>query len=391
LAYLKKIRAGDKVEEALEMRDLNGGVPRTIYSPAPYDFYWLSDERMIFSLAGLDPNALRCNFWDLPIDTQTGKARGELRPLTNWAGFCMDNMTATADGKQLAFHRWSNQAIVYVGDVKPGGMRITTPRRLTMSEGLNYPVGWSSDSKAVIFTSNRNGNWGIFRQALGTDTALPIVTSLEDAVTARVSPDGSWLLYLVRKHGQSTAQLMRAPITGGPSQPVLSADISAFRCAKFPQTACALAEQSFDHQQLIFTAFDPLSGRGHELTRVQTSPKSEYLWDLSPNASSIAIVKRSGGQLRILWFNGRALQVVGPKGWNIADSLDWTADGKALLISSRIQGQLALLHVDLQGNARVLSRPGGEETTIGIPSPDGRHLAILGWTENGNIWMMENF
>ena len=51
----------------------------------------------------------------------------------------------------------------------------------------------------------------------------------------------------------------------------------------------------------------------------------------------------------------------------------------------------AVLRVDLQGNARVLCHPGAEETTVGIPSPDGRHLAILGWSETGNIWMMENF
>jgi hypothetical protein len=95
-----------------------------------------------------------------------------------------------------------------------------------------------------------------------------------------------------------------------------------------------------------------------------------------------------------------ALLIVNPalevrrKGWNIARSLDWAADGKTLLISSLVQGELALLDVDLQGNARVLWFAGGgaEETTVGVPSPDGRHLAMLGWSEiNGNIWMIENF
>lgn len=64
-------------------------------------------------------------------------------------------------------------------------------------------------------------------------------------------------------------------------------------------------------------------------------------------------------------------------------ALDWTADGKALLISSRVQGDLALLLVDLQGSARVLwhTLAGSDETTIVVPSPDGRHLAILGWSE----------
>jgi len=392
LAYRKKHLATDKLEEIVETRDLNGGPPKTIYSPAPYDFYWLSDGRIILSLAGPDPNALRCNFWELRVDTRTGTPRGEPRRLTNWAGFCMDNMTATADGKRLAFHRWSNQAIVYVADMEASGMRITAPRRLTMSEGLNYPSGWLADSKAVIFASNRNGSWGIFRQALGSDTAVPIITGLDDAAAARVSPDGNWLLYFVSGRDRSKLQLMTVPMTGGPSQFLLSASPgSTFRCAKVPRSLCALAERTPDGKGLIFTAFDPAKGRDRELTRINIDPKSNYVWDLSPNGSSVAFVKRSDGQIRILLLDGRAPQEVRPNGWGSADSLDWTADAKAMLISSRIQGKLALLRVDLQGNARVLCHPGGEETTIGIPSPDGRHLAILGWSETGNIWMAENF
>ena len=27
----------------------------------------------------------------------------------------------------------------------------------------------------------------------------------------------------------------------------------------------------------------------------------------------------------------------------------------------------------------------------GAPSPDGRHLAILGGTQDSNVWMLENF
>jgi hypothetical protein len=28
---------------------------------------------------------------------------------------------------------------------------------------------------------------------------------------------------------------------------------------------------------------------------------------------------------------------------------------------------------------------------VGLPSPDGRHLAIQGSSEENNIWLMENF
>jgi len=59
-----------------------------------------------------------------------------------------------------------------------------------------------------------------------------------------------------------------------------------------------------------------------------------------------------------------------------------------------------LLYVDLKGNAHVLQEHkgslspavmGGFSVPWGVPSPDGRHLAILGWTRNSNVWMMEGF
>jgi hypothetical protein len=49
------------------------------------------------------------------------------------------------------------------------------------------------------------------------------------------------------------------------------------------------------------------------------------------------------------------------------------------------------LSVDLQGNARVLWDQAGGVGTYGLPSPDGHHLAMLGWTVNSNMWMLENF
>jgi len=37
---------------------------------------------------------------------------------------------------------------------------------LTFDEWLDWPTGWSRDSKAVLFHSNRNGVLNMFQQAL---------------------------------------------------------------------------------------------------------------------------------------------------------------------------------------------------------------------------------
>jgi hypothetical protein len=47
--------------------------------------------------------------------------------------------------------------------------------------------------------------------------------------------------------------------------------------------------------------------------------------------------------------------------------------------------------LDLQGNTHVVWEASGNANTWGAPSPDGRHLAFLGWSNNRNMWMMENF
>ena len=73
------------------------------------------------------------------------------------------------------------------------------------------------------------------------------------------------------------------------------------------------------------------------------------------------------------------------------DGFDWTTDGKGLLVSSPRPGGIGLLRVDLLGNAHLLWEQKGGVVTWGIPSPDGRHLAMPGNTQNSNMWMIENF
>ena len=47
--------------------------------------------------------------------------------------------------------------------------------------------------------------------------------------------------------------------------------------------------------------------------------------------------------------------------------------------------------IDLNGHANALWEQKGGLRTWGVPSHDGRHLAMLGYTMDSNIWMLENF
>ena len=58
---------------------------------------------------------------------------------------------------------------------------------------------------------------------------------------------------------------------------------------------------------------------------------------------------------------------------------------------SKNQGGLVLLYVDLRGNVHPLWELKGGAALYGLPSPDGRHLAIVATSRNNNVWLMENF
>lgn len=78
-------------------------------------------------------------------------------------------------------------------------------------------------------------------------------------------------------------------------------------------------------------------------------------------------------------------------GWNGLNSFDWSANGKGFFTSNTTGLGAALLFVDLNGKPHPLWQQKSNSLTWGVPSPDGRHLAVLGQEFNGNMWMIENF
>ena len=403
-------RIGGKIDWNMVSRDLKGG-PAVIAIPGGIeDWSWSPDGRMIYSLD--ESNSGGCNFWAVRLARRTGQPMGPPQRLTNWAGFRMDNPSVTADGKRLAYRRWAPQGSVYIADFEDNEMHITPPKRLTLNEGLSYPASWTIDNKAVIFGSYRDNRWRIYKQAVNEDTADAIETGTdEDVVDARLSPDGAWIFYIVvpkTKNPSPLYKLVGVPIAGGSPRLVMSASIyDEPRCSRRPATICAIAEQTPDRKQLIFTAFD-INGRIRELTRINTEPNSftQYIWDLSPDGTRIAILKSSESLIRILsWRDGSSKDVTVKNGSPL-ESLNWTADGQAFFASSYTKEGLVLLRLDQQGrthvvweqkgsiapwNSESLHWQGMPTAPLAIPSPDGRHLIIYEWSLSANMWMMENF
>ena len=178
---------------------------------------------------------------------------------------------------------------------------------------------------------------------------------------------------------------MRVPITGGSPELIFptQAHIGATFSAPDLRLICArLLRRPRIANSVIITSFDPVKGRGTELARFDLDPDTNgdgWLCDLSPDGTRLAVSRGPEGPIRILSLRGQPTQVIQVKGLNKMLLLYWAADGKGLYVSNGIHGG-TLSHVDLQGHAHVLWENHGGNSTMGMPSRDGRHLAIQGST-----------
>jgi len=395
--YLK----GDSSGNSVLSRDVHGGPPVTVLtSPQTKelrgDFSWLPDGRMIYQLAearsGTTSAEEACNFWAVRLDLHTGKVIEKARRLTSWTGFCVNNnMNASADGKRLAFLRGANHGAIYVADLEAGGTRLRNPRNFTLDESDNDLQDWTNDSKSVVFTTDRTGQFAIYKQSLDEDTPERISTGTGSFRDTPVTPDGKWVFGIPWKPGdtKNPDQLMRIPLEGGPPAPVTSISGGMIRCARPPSRTCVLEQKTKDGRHMTFTAIDPLQGRGRELARFDS--EGEFTFDLSPDGTRLAISDYPQGPIHILSLRGQAEQVIPAKFNHLMGDIDWAADGKGLYVTDRAERTTVLSYLELNGRAHVVWENRGGGGMWAKPSPDGRHLAIVDWSSNNNFVMMENF
>jgi Tol biopolymer transport system component len=309
----------------------------------------------------------------------------------------MSDVSFSNDGKRLAFLQWSGHPALYVGDLDAGGTRIANERHFTGSESSELWADWTPDGKSLVFLSNRSGLPGIYRQALDSDSPELLVRPQNGLEACCVTSDGQWLIYRIHEGletqpSSSSEEVMRVPVTGGPSEKIFPVKrLSWWGCATAPSNLCAVAESTEDRRQAIVTAFDPLKGRGAELTRIAIEPNMEWALALSPDGKRLAVIRGSGNPLQILSLSGAVIEQIMVPEWRAAGPIEWAADGKGLFVPSLTPGGSSLLYVSLRGAVHVIRENRGGNYSGGLPSPDGRHIAMVGTATNSNMWLMENF
>jgi Tol biopolymer transport system component len=259
VGYLKFHQVNDRFEKSIETMDPTRGQPTVLLtSSSPlHDFYWLPDGRVAYSLGdGKATVSDNCNLWEVQVNAVTGAPVEQPRRLTNWAGSNVDHLSATSHGKRLVFQKSSVHVNVLIGELKDENTKLSPPQKLTLTEAYNMPTAWTSDSKAVIFSSDRNGHWGIYKQELNRDSAETLVISDVPLGGRTVRMANGCFTPLIRTRTPiprtpSTMSDLRCGSCAFPS-PVarrnwfLTARLleSGPWCARSPSTLCAFAEQT---------------------------------------------------------------------------------------------------------------------------------------------------
>jgi Tol biopolymer transport system component len=362
----------------------------------------LPDGRIMFLRWDNEDFTSSHELYEVQTDVATGALRGEPRKIAALAGddtTTLQGLSITNNGKQAMVLLRSTQNSVFVGDFSQPPPRISNVRRLTLDEQTNYPHAWTADSRAVIFESNRRGNYDLFKQGIDQRTPDVIVATPMTEMLPQLAPDGHFVLYDARPresqqpwfYRPGMSKLMRVPVEGGTPQEVsIGGPLDEFRCALGAGKRCVLRTTVAGKWRTYYD-LDAVRGRGPELARTKWSVEVLGDWDISPDGTQVAIPNHDSREARIRVVSlepkpnqPREREVVLP-GVTDLRGLIWAADGQAWFVSVDTTVGNQLLYVYLDGRFVSL----GDIHGWAVPSPDGRRVAFLNTIIATNAWLIE--
>ena len=361
---------------------------------------WIAPGRFIYSRSTQRGAARAGDLWELSVDENSGVPHGKPRRLTDWSGYSIDHLSATADGKRLAFLRSTHHASALVGDLAGAGNRLGSSRRLTIDDNINIALAWTPDSREVIFSSQRAATRQIYRQALDPGSTPQPMTSSPGTnfYLARLSPDGAWLIVEGESSDSFEMALYRVAITGGAPQRLFRVDgLTQYWCTNQTANFCVLGRPDPARNELAVSSFDPLSASQKDLLRIpldhgtQASVGADYAWQLSPDGSWIAIAKRHESRIRLVPLRKNQPRTITVNSYSDVTDLSWAVDSRSLFVSALGPAGATLLHVDLDGHAQPIWLQPQTTSFWGFSSPDARHLAISAEARETSVWMISNF
>ena len=316
----------------------------------------------------------------IEIDTNpaTGAITGRRStPMPHSKDGVFSSLTVANDGITMALISASEFVNVYSAEfVTHPAPALCNIRRLTFGLTQDYPQSWTSDSTGILYESNRNGKFELFRYDLAGGRETLLFHGKEDAVQPKVTPDGRWILFRqgTSKYGN---QLMRIPV-GGSAQatPVPMDGLKGAEqgCGFSPESRCVA--RSVEADQFVVRELDPLKGRGQVLARIPYGPYLIFDWSLSPDGTVIATPNHDSQSalIRLTPLDARMDErFLKLEGLRNLSAVSWSPDGKGMFVTATGASGGIMLYTDLKGHVSQLLE--SSKVTFVLPSPDGHRVA----------------
>jgi eukaryotic-like serine/threonine-protein kinase len=264
---------------------------------------------------------------------QTGEMKQILVENKNLLGFA--GISQMSDGRILFVKNTGKEVNIFSVEENGAG-----EKQLTSGNSINQNPFASADGKFIVFTSNRSGDFAIWRMNADGNGSVQLTKAQNSIDTqAQVSKDGKNVVFMRQTSDGGKTKLMRVSIDGGEAVPIMSENTMS---KLFPRL-------SSDGKRLAFYAFEFDSGNpnvtpkikiiGFDGEKIDSSAKEFESnvnpdFKFSPDNKSLTYINKAG--IDNLWnISLEDKKIEKPltefTSGNISNFL-WSHDGKKLFI-----------------------------------------------------------
>ncbi len=334
---------------------------------------------------------------EVPTDAQ-GVATGSPRLLVGWRDEWLHDLSASADGKRLAFSSGTSDVgshVVYVAGFDPRVGLTSAPRRITSEGWDEFGTSWAPDSRELYVTSSHNDDGDIIKRRLDAFDSTPLAVGSGEQFRPEPTSDGRWLFYVDRDHPEAAGtRIMRMPLPGGHAEVVANLEGTALPRCSF-RGRCVVEEIQ---RGIVLSELDPVQGKGRELGRW---PEGWQGLCLLPDGQSVAFIRNPphNNSIRIVSLVGGPARDIEVHNVNDLYDLDPLPDGSGFFsiadgesfysTAENTGGHGRLVLVGIDGTAKTLWSDPTLALGFAVSSPDGKHVAITAASTRNDVWLAE--
>ncbi|MEO9485756.1 MAG: winged helix-turn-helix domain-containing protein [Ekhidna sp.] len=265
------------------------------------------------------------------------------------------------------------------------------PVPIANSNATEYWPSISPDGRLVAFSSNREeGNWDIYIQPIGSQTALRMTQSTAAELRPVWSKDGNFLYFI--RYEEGGASIYKQAIVGGNEVRIASAPVHSRGDFDISDDGeWMLFNQRDDkHLALSISRVSLKTGAMEMLSACETGYTGDLNPRFSPDNKQIAFIREKNPSSMYLYLKDLATGMLTqltttPQSIN---GFDWSKDGTHLVYGSDQSGLYKLWNVNVTTQKSTVIRAGDYQMVMPRVAKTGRHIYAK-MKDNVNIWQFD--